>query len=599
MRKPVLIASLLLISATLFSQYEKKLIILHTNDLHSRLTGYAPESAYTPLTINDDRTVGGFARIASVIKDEKTKNTGATIVVDAGDFLMGTLFHHLEPSTGFQLPLMKEMGFDAACLGNHEFDFGPSRLAEIINSSLRRGDIPQLLLGNALFDRDDPADDTLEELVNRGIVRKTLIIEKEGLRIGIFSIFGKVADHDAPYAVPVKFEKQKKAAGELVSELQNENCDIIICLSHSGIGKNKKGEYTGEDIDLARSVKGIDVIISGHTHTLLEQPLTVNGVKIVQTGDYGRFVGRMELTIRDRNVTMDNYTLIPVDDRTMGDKGVHDIIEAQKIKVTEEVLAPLGYDFTSPVAENDFGLGCDEYGKVGESNLGPLVADAIHYYVNRHSKSGTHISMVAVGVIRDSIVTGTQTAPDIFRVMSLGSGKDDVPGYPLSRLYITGREMKTVLEILLVASKSTPAYHCFYSGLSVSYNPSKGLLRKIRSIEIVLPDGTTRQVSFSRKDKELYSLTANSYMLEFIGIIKKMSFGLINVVPKDAEGMKVTDMKTTVIDMNDNRDGIQEGKEWLALMEYLGSMTDTNGNGIPDIDRKYSSAVRTFFPEVN
>ncbi|MFO7621918.1 MAG: bifunctional UDP-sugar hydrolase/5'-nucleotidase [Bacteroidales bacterium] len=596
MRKPFLIASLLLISATLFSQSGKKLVILHTNDLHSRLTGYAPESAYTPLTINDDRTVGGFARIASVIKEEKAKNEGITIVVDGGDFLMGTLFHQLEPSTGFQLPLMKDMGFDAACLGNHEFDFGPGKLAEIIKSSLLRGEIPSLLMGNALFDRDDPADDTLEELVSRGIIRKTLIIEKEGLRIGFFSLLGKVADHDAPYAVPVRFEKQKSAARKLVRELKNENCDIIICLSHSGIEKNSKGEYAGEDIDLARSVKGIDVIISGHTHTLLEQPLTVNGVMIAQSGDYGRFVGRMELTIRDRKVILDNYMLIPVDDRTMGDTGIHDLIEDQKIKVTQEVLAPLGYDFTSPVAENEFGLGCDEYGNVGESNLGPLIADAIHYYVNRHSKSGTDISMVAVGVIRDSIVTGTQTAPDIFRVMSLGSGKDDVPGYPLSRLYVNGRELKTVLEILLVASRSTPAYHCFYSGLRVNYNPSKGLLRKISSIEIVEPDGTTRQVSFSKKETELYSLTANSYMLEFIGIIKKMSFGLINVAPKDAEGMKVTDMKTTVIDMNDHLDGVQEGKEWLALMEYLGSMIDTNGNGIPDIDRKYSSAVRTFFP---
>ncbi|MBW6500330.1 MAG: bifunctional metallophosphatase/5'-nucleotidase [Bacteroidales bacterium] len=599
MRKTVMITSLLLISAALFPQPERKLVILHANDLHSRLTGYAPESAYTPLTINDDRTVGGFARIATVIMDEKRKNTGTTIVVDGGDFLMGTLFHHLEPTTGFQLPLMKEMGFDAACLGNHEFDFGPGKLAEIINSSRLRGEIPSLLLGNAIFDRDDPADDSLEELVNRGIIRETMIIEKEGLKIGFFSIFGKVADHDAPYAVPVKFEKQKSAARRLVQELKNENCDIIICLSHSGIQKNRKGEYAGEDIDLARSVKGIDVIISGHTHTLLEQPLTVNGVKIVQTGDYGRFVGRMELTIRDRNVILDNYRLIPIDDRTLGENRIHDLIEAQKIMVTQKVLSPLGYDFTSPVAENDFSLGCDEYGNVGESNLGPLIADAIHYYVNRHSKAGTDVSMVAVGVIRDSIVIGTQTAPDIFRVMSLGSGKDEVPGYPLSRLYVTGRELKTVLEILLVASKSTPAYHCFYSGLRVNYNPSKGLLRKIRSTEILMPDGTSRQVSFSKKDTELYSLTANSYMLEFIGIIKKMSFGLINVVPKDAEGRKVTDMKTTVIDMNDHLDGVQEGKEWLALMEYLGSMRDTNGNGIPDIDRKYSSAVRTFFPEGN
>jgi 5'-nucleotidase len=85
-------------------------------------------------------------------------------------------------------------------------------------------------------------------------------------------------------------------------------------------------------------------------------------------------------------------------------------------------------------------------------------------------------------------------------------------------------------------------------------------------------------------------------MLEFIGIIKKMSFGLINVVPKDFAGNQVKDMKTAVIDMDENREGVQEGKEWLALIEFLSSMKDTNGNGIPDIDKKYAVPVKCFFP---
>ena len=84
-------------------------------------------------------------------------------------------------------------------------------------------------------------------------------------------------------------------------------------------------------------------------------------------------------------------------------------------------------------------------------------------------------------------------------------------------------------------------------------------------------------------------------MLEFIGIIKKKSFGLINVIPKDFAGNRVVDMKKAVIDMDENKEGVQEGKEWLALMEFLSSMKDTNGNGIPDIDKKYSEPVRCFF----
>jgi 5'-nucleotidase len=79
-----------------------------------------------------------------------------------------------------------------------------------------------------------------------------------------------------------------------------------------------------------------------------------------------------------------------------------------------------------------------------------------------------------------------------------------------------------------------------------------------------------------------------------VGILKKLSFGLINVVPKNAEGIPITDMKSAVIDLDEARDGLQEGKEWLALMEYLSSMKDMNGNRIPDIDSKYRDAIQTF-----
>src|SRR5450631_1945698 len=86
-------------------QTEKKITILHTNDLHSHVIGFGPELDYTPQTVNDDKTIGGFARIATIIKDEKERNEGTTLVIDAGDFLMGTLFQALEKETGFQLRL--------------------------------------------------------------------------------------------------------------------------------------------------------------------------------------------------------------------------------------------------------------------------------------------------------------------------------------------------------------------------------------------------------------------------------------------------------------------------------------------------------------
>jgi len=595
MKKAALFSLLLIFLLPLFAQDEKKIVILHTNDLHSRLNGYAPESEYSPLSVNDDKTVGGFARIAAIINEEKERNSGTTLVVDAGDFLMGTLFQGLEPGTGFQLRLMKIMGFDAVCIGNHEFDYGPEKLAVIISSALKRGAIPPLLLSNAVFDKSKPEDDTLEDLFDSGVVARKYILERDNLKIGFFSLLGRVADDNAAFAPPVTFSKQIPAAKKMVRELQAEKCDLIICLSHSGVYYGAGSNWTGEDYELAQKVKGIDVIISGHTHTRLDKPVIINGVPIVQAGEYGKYVGKLSLSLKNGTVGITDYSLIPVDDRIKGDETIHRLIEEQKSAITREILEPLGMDYDRRIVETDFLLECNEQGNIRESNLGPLVADAIHHYVNRHSKTGTDLSMVAVGVIRDKIVPGFQSAPDIFSIMSMGQGKDNVPGYPLARVFVTGKELKSILEILQVAYRSTPANYCYYSGIRAEYDPDRGMLKKISRIEIISPDGSVRNADFSKKNKDLYSITANSYMLEFIGIIKKMSFGLINVVPRNSSGVPVTDMKSAWIDMDEQREGLQEGKEWLALMEYLGSMKDRNGNGIPDIDTRYREAIQTFF----
>jgi 5'-nucleotidase len=596
MKKALSIILLLILASTLEGQQVRRLVILHTNDLHSRLTGYAPESAYTPLSCGDDSTSGGFARIAGIIKAEKDKSAGSLLVLDAGDFFMGTLFPGLESETGFQLRLMKRMGYDAAALGNHEFDFGPAWLAGVIGTSAEKGEIPSLVSSNLRFDEKDGKDDSLEKLFSDHLISRKLIMERGGLKIGIFSVLGKEAAGFAPEAAPVTFESRISIAKDMVKELLDDKCDIIICLSHSGIVKEKNGEWGGEDFELARKVRGISLIIGGHSHTRLDKPLVVNGIPIVQTGEFGKFVGRLSLSFSGARVSVEEYRLIPVDDKIDADKDIDQMIEAQKRLISLKVLGPLGLTYAGPVAKAGFVIeGNDTGNNFADSNLGPLVADAIHSCVNSQNSMGTDVSIVAAGMLFDRILPGIQTAPDIFRIVPLGSGSDNIPGYPLARLYITGKELKNVLEVLQVAYKSSADNYCFYSGLRVEYNPEKGFLRKIRKIDIVQRDGTLGNVDFDRKNKTLYSITADSYMLEFIGIIRKKSFGIVNVVPKDRNGLKIKDMRSTIIDMDEARDGIQEGKEWLALIKYLSLMKDMDGDGTPDIDSKYSVPVKCFF----
>lgn len=426
----VFLAFLLITAMAVQAQDGKKLTILHTNDFHSHLQGYAPESAYTPGVADNDPTVGGMSRIAGIIAEVRKENPGSTLVVDAGDCLMGTLFQALEPETGFQHALMKKAGYDVVAMGNHDFDFGPEAYAGILRKASQRGEIPLILMGNAVTDPDDTADDAFEALMRDGLVKPYTVREVNGIRVGLFSLIGKDADESAPYAPPVTFDKIIPAAKKRVKELKAEDCDVIICLSHSGINKDKKGGWTGEDVKLAQKVKGIDLIITGHTHVFLKEPLVVNGVPIVGVGDNGRFVGRIDLLAGSSGVKLEKYEAIPVDDKIASHSEIQAEIVLQQQRISEAILKPLGLTYSMPVAMAPYTVSYDEYGDSKGSNLGPMVADAIYSYVNGEGP-GTDIAIVAAGVLRDPVQPGVQSVADIFRAMSLGSGTDNVPGYAL------------------------------------------------------------------------------------------------------------------------------------------------------------------------
>jgi len=575
----------------------KELVIIHTNDLHSRLAGYAPESDYTPLSTGDDNTIGGFARIAHIIKQEKERVPGTVLVLDAGDFLMGTLFHTLEQSDGFQLPLMKEMGYDAVSIGNHEFDFGIRSTAEIIHNSVKNGHIPPILLANIQFNAEPGEDDGLEALYNEGIIKPYYIIEKNGLRIGIFGILGYDASDVAPYISPAKITDPIKTARKITNELKTiEKVDLIICLSHSGVAKNKDGMWEGEDVKLASKVNDIDIIISGHTHTYLPDPIYVGKTIIVQAGANGAYVGKIQIAIKNKQIELQNYELIAVNDSIPGDLNIHAAIENQKGLIQKKILDDLGMNYDNPVVTTSFDLICDESNKVEESNLGPLLADAIRYYINSTEGKHTDIALIAAGVIRDQLVTGTSSIADIFRISSMGKGLDSIPGYPLSMVYVTGNELKKIIEVLLFAYKSSPGNYCYYSGLKVHFDPSKGMLRKIISIEAEDEAGSYRQVDFSKNNNDLYSIAANAYILEFVGLLKKMTFGIVKVYPKNEDGTIIPEMREALIDMDLKKEGVQEGKEWMASYRFFSQFKDINRDGIPDVPEQYKSPSLRVIP---
>ena len=571
----------------------QKLVILYTNDLHSRVSGFPSGNQHPDTCYSKADTLGGFARIATLIKEEKLQNADNVLVLDAGDFLMGTFFAMLEESTGFQLSLMKKMGYDAVTLGNHEFDFGPQTLANIIAQSVDNGYVPSLVASNLKFSKKDTADDALEALFDQKIINTSLIVERNGLKLGIFGIIGRVATGNAPQTHPVKFKDPVKTAQKYVRYLKETGkVDMVICLSHSGITMDEKGDWSGEDVLLATKVPGIDLIISGHTHILLEKPLIVNGTHIVLAGSYGARVGRYEVGWENGRISHLDARVIPVTNAVPPDTLIRHLIAEQEQVITEQILKPCNLLDSTIVAETSFPLICNLDTLLEESNLGLLISDAVWSYVNSNDHPGTDISLFPAGLISDNILpgkNGEQTVADIFRIIPQGYGKDNIPGYPLARVYVTGHELKGLMEILYLAPSLSRDNYIYTGGLRATFNPEKGLLRKITSIEVGNPEKGFMPVDFSKKNKKLYSITADSYVLGFVSIIKKLSKHLIVITLKNQQGEPIRSIDDAIIDADADTPGIQEVKEWMALVWFLQQQPDINGNGISDIPIYYST----------
>ena len=580
---------LLILALALQSVAGQKLTILHTNDMHSRLMGFSPESDYTPLTVNDDQTIGGFARIATLISEYRNKQPESLLVLDAGDFLMGTAFAAAEPETGFQLRLMKKMGYDVVTTGNHEFDYGIGKLADILAKSAE-GDIPLMVLSNISFNPNDPADDHLEELFKAGVIKTWRMIEKNGLRIGIFSLMGLEAGGYAPYAKPAVFTDPVLKAKEMVQFLkESEHADLVICLSHSGIVFDPKKGWTGEDVDLATQVPGIDVILSGHTHVSLVKPFMVNKTPIVVAGSQGRFVGKLEIEKTRDGVRVLSGELLPIDDRLPGDPAVHRIITDQERLIGDKLFKSYGFDIRKPVVETSFDLNFNEPDCMEDSNLGPLLADAVYGYLR--TVSPADVVLVVSGLISDQIMKGQkglQLPADLFRIMPMGLGvTDQAPGYSISKVYVTGKELKTILDVMLIAPSMASGNYPYWAGIRFSYNSLRMPLDRVCSIELGNETDGYEPVRITGDESRLYSIAANSYVLTYFGLIREITKGILSVVPKYADGTPIPDLKLAVIDRDPATPGIQEAKEWAALMVYASRLPDLNGNGIPDIPLKY------------
>jgi 5'-nucleotidase len=257
------------------------LVILHTNDVHSQIT---PQ--ITPRLIGDGQGLGGYERreayVRQVVKEHGKKNV---LILDGGDFSMGSSPFAIYKGD-VEIELFNVLGYDAVCLGNHEFDRGHEELAH--------------RLANAKFDVLCANYDFSESPIN-SLVKPYTIVKKGGKKIGIIGLIidmknmsmGRNSKKNPLFLDPTE------VLNRLAAELKTvHKCDLVIALSHCGLYTGR--DYNPSDEIIAAASENVDIIVGGHTHTYLEKMLTVKNRKgedvlIVQAGANGEYVGRLDL----------------------------------------------------------------------------------------------------------------------------------------------------------------------------------------------------------------------------------------------------------------------------------------------------------------
>lgn len=561
-RRPMaFVLSMLILLGLLFSQAsaaetEKRLTILFTHDTHDH---------FLPMPAERGGEYGGYTRLAALLKAERAAAQTPVVTLDAGDFSMGSLFQTIYATDAPELRALGAMGYDVTTLGNHEFDYRAQGLADMLCAAADSGDIcPAIVQANYKPPESDAG--TWQAWERYGISDYT-VVERGGLRVAVFGVLGVDADECAPMS-GMEFEPIAEAAKRVVAEIQAEaDADFVICLSHSGTdGKGK-----GEDYALAKAVPGIDVIISGHTHSTTQTPIQAGGAQIVSCGEYTQNLGA--LTIRrggaGEAVTVEDYRLIPVDETVPDDPAMAALAGTFQKRVEETYLADYGLGFEEVLARTPFDFTpIRQFGQTqGEDALGNLIADAYIHAVKAAEGADyvpVDFAVVAAGVVRGSFAAGEITVSDAFQVSSLGSGGDGTPGYPLISVYITGRELRDAFEVDASVTPLMSAAQLYGAGMTWTFNSHRMLFDKVTDCAQVLEDGRTVPL----EDDRLYRVVTGLYSGQMLGAVNDKSFGLLTITPKDEQGVPVTDFEARILY---NADGA-EVKEWYALASYLQSM---------------------------
>jgi len=263
-------------------------------------------------------------------------------------------------------------------------------------------------------------------------------------------------------------------ARRCVDALKEEGAEFIICLSHSGTNEKKK---LSEDEQLAEKVPGIDLIVSGHTHTTLEEPIVVGDTYIVSAGSYCGHLGSITLSwSKNSGKVLTDYHLTSIDETLPDDREITKLVERWKGLVGGTYLGRYGLTYDEVLTRTAFDLPTPRSGVQEGSALGELVADSFLWATQNLEADAPDVPTVTVtvtadGVLRAPLRSGEITASMAFDVLSMGVGSDGTSGFPLVGVYLTGKELKAAAEVDASVTPLMPAAQLYMAGLEYSSTP--------------------------------------------------------------------------------------------------------------------------------
>ena len=473
-------SALTLSTGAAFADYQ--LNILHINDLHSRIEAInKSDSTCSAAEAGKNECFGGIARVKSAIDAARTQ-LGANaniLVLDAGDQFQGSLFY-TQYKSGPVAEFMNGIGFDAMAIGNHEFDDGPAELLKLINAAK----FP-IISGNTKIADGSELKDKFKGYI---------IKDMGGQKVAVVSVLAKDTNETSSPGDKVTFEDEIEYLKGAVKEIQDQGVNKIVVLSHVGYVK---------DQEIARSVDGIDVIVGGHSHTLLSStdpkaagpyPTLVKNpagvdVPIVTAYAYSKYLGDLKVTFDDNGMVKSA-------------EGAPKLLDASVTpdeaftKRVAELAGPLEALKQKEIGSTESAVdGSREVCRAKECTMGNLVADAL---LDRVKDQGVTIAFQNGGGLRASIDAGTVTMGEVLTVLPFQNS--------IATFQLKGSDVVAALENGVGQIEEGAGRFSQVAGLKYTFDRSKPPGSRVVSVEVKEGD------AFVPLDPaKTYSAVANNY----------------------------------------------------------------------------------------